>query len=59
MKEWKENAPNYSLGDELPWDLIDVSVSKEFLISEHENMETKDQTPWCEEFGCYDCGACH
>lgn len=59
MKEWKENAPNYSLGDELPWDLIDVSVSKEFLISEHEKMETKKQTPWCEEFGCYDCGACH
>ncbi len=59
MKEWKENAPNYSLGDELPWDLIDVSVSKEFLISEHEKMETKNQTPWCEEFGCYDCGACH
>ncbi len=59
MKEWKENAPNYSLGDELPWDPIDVSVSKEFLISEHEKMETKEQTPWCEEFGCYDCGACH
>jgi hypothetical protein len=47
------------LRDELPWDLIDVSVSKEFLISEHEKMETKAQTPWCEEFGCYDCGACH
>ena len=59
MKEWKENAPNYSLGDELPWDPIDVSVSNEFLISEHEKMETKEQTPWCEEFGCYDCGACH
>ncbi len=59
MKEWKENAPNYSLGDELPWDPIDVSVSKEFLISENEKMETKEQTPWCEEFGCYDCGACH
>ena len=59
MKEWKENVPNYSLGDELPWDPIDVSVSNEFLISEHEKMETKEQTPWCEEFGCYDCGACH
>ncbi len=59
MKEWKENAPNYSLGDELPWDPIDVSVSKEFLISEHDKMGTEEQTPWCEEFGCYDCGACH
>ena len=59
MKEWKENAPNYSLGDELPWDLIDVSVSKEFLISEHDKMGTEEQTPWCEEFGCYGCGACH
>ena len=59
MKEWKENAPNYSLGDELPWDLIDVSVSKEFLISENEKMETKEQNARCEEFGCYDCGACH
>ena len=58
MKEWKENAPNYKVGDELPWDVIDVSVSKEFLISEHEKMKDKAQTPWCEEFGCYDCGAC-
>lgn len=58
MKEWKENAPNYNLDDDLPWDVIDVSVSKEFLISEREKMESREQTPWCEEFGCYDCGAC-
>ena len=32
IREWGENAPSYDLEDELPWDCIDVSVSKEFLI---------------------------
>ena len=59
IKEWGEYAPNYEIGDPLPWDSINVSVSKEFLISEYEKMKTSDQTPWCEEGPCYNCGACN
>ena len=58
IKEWKENAPDYDIGDKLPWDSINVSVSKEFLKSEYEKMKNGEQTPWCEDGYCYDCGAC-
>ena len=58
IKEWAQNAPNYEFGDDLPWDSIDVSVSKDFLISEYEKIGTSEQTPWCEGGPCYNCGAC-
>ncbi|MCQ2964582.1 MAG: radical SAM protein, partial [archaeon] len=58
MKEWKEYVPDYEIGDSLPWDVIDVSVTKEFLLEEYKKIENKDQTPWCEENNCYNCGAC-
>ncbi|ADC46676.1 Fe-S oxidoreductase [Methanobrevibacter ruminantium M1] len=59
IKEWKENAPSYEIGDNLPWDCINVSVSKEFLESEYEKMKSGEQTPWCEDGYCYGCGACN
>lgn len=59
IREWAQNAPDYEFGDELPWDSIDVSVSKEFLISEYEKIKTSEQTPWCEDGPCYNCGACN
>lgn len=59
IKEWAQNAPNYEFGDDLPWDSIDVSVSKDFLISEYEKIGTSEQTPWCEDGPCYNCGACN
>lgn len=59
IREWGENAPSYGLEDELPWDSINVSVSKEFLKSEYEKIMTGEQTPWCEEGICYNCGACN
>ena len=59
IKEWGENAPSYDMGDDLPWDVIDVSVSKEFLKSEYEKLKTSEQTPWCEDGPCYNCGACN
>ena len=58
IKEWKQHAPHYDFGDELPWDCINVSVDKEFLKSEYEKIKTGEQTPWCEEDACYNCGAC-
>ena len=59
IKEWGENAPKYDLEDDLPWDSINVSVSKEFLKSEYEKIRTSEQTPWCEDGPCYNCGACN
>ena len=59
IKEWGENAPSYDLDDDLPWDSINVSVSKEFLKSEYEKISTGEQTPWCEDGPCYNCGACN
>ncbi|MBE6512496.1 MAG: radical SAM protein [Methanobrevibacter olleyae] len=59
IRQWGENAPSYGLDDELPWDSINVSVSKEFLRSEYEKIRTSEQTPWCEEGPCYNCGACN
>ena len=38
IREWGEKAPSYDLEDELPWDSINVSVSKEFLKSEYEKI---------------------
>ena len=59
IREWAQNAPSYDLEDELPWDSINVSVSKEFLKSEYEKIKTGEQTPWCEDGICYNCGACN
>ena len=59
IREWGEKAPSYDLEDELPWDSINVSVSKEFLKSEYEKIKTGEQTPWCEDGICYNCGACN
>ena len=59
IREWAENAPSYDLEDDLPWDPINVSVSKEFLKSEYEKIRTSEQTPWCEDGPCYNCGACN
>ena len=59
IREWSQNAPSYDLDDELPWDSIDVSVSKEFLKSEYEKIKTSEQTPWCEDGPCCNCGACN
>jgi radical SAM superfamily enzyme YgiQ (UPF0313 family) len=59
IREWGEKAPSYDLEDELPWDSINVSVSKEFLKSEYEKIMTGEQTPWCEDGICYNCGACN
>lgn len=57
-KEWLELAPKYDMGDNLPWKNIEVGVKDEFLKTEYERALNSDITPWCEEFGCYNCGSC-
>lgn len=41
-----------------PWHEIDVGVTDSYLKSEYEKMLNSQITPWCEEDGCYKCGAC-
>ncbi|NYB51979.1 MAG: radical SAM protein [Methanobacteriaceae archaeon] len=57
LGRWKKFIPKRSVNDELPWHLIDVGVTDEFLLNEYEKALNGDLTPWCETFGCYNCGA--
>jgi len=45
-----------SFDEVLPWDMIDVGVTKEFLISEAKKAEIAATTPQCRE-KCSNCGA--
>jgi len=58
IREWEKLAPKWDIEDELPWNNIDVGIKKEFLKEEYLKALKGDLTPWCETFGCYDCGAC-
>ena len=40
----------------LPWDIIDIGVTKEFLIKEHKKAVEEITTPSCRE-NCAGCGA--
>ena len=49
---------SYELSAVLPWDHIDVGVSKEFLAREYERSFAEEVTPDC-RLGCVDeCGLC-
>lgn len=42
----------------LPWDHIDVGVSKDFLLAERERALSGQPTPDCRTGKCGDCGVC-
>lgn len=44
--------------DKLPWHEIDVGISNSYLQNEYEKVVLGEITPWCEDKGCYKCGAC-
>lgn len=44
--------------DKLPWDFIDIGVSKEFLYEENERAQSGEPSWDCRESGCNDCGIC-
>jgi len=48
-------APSWTYASELPWDLIDSGVTKEFLINEDKKSRSGEITPNCRA-GCSDCG---
>lgn len=47
-----------SYGDKLPWDFIDIGVSKEFLYEENEKALMGELSWDCRETGCNECGIC-
>ncbi|MGB9608399.1 MAG: radical SAM protein, partial [bacterium] len=42
----------------LPWEIIDIGISKEFLIRENERAKKGETTPDCRYSPCSDCGVC-
>ncbi|MBQ9735511.1 MAG: TIGR03960 family B12-binding radical SAM protein [Clostridia bacterium] len=46
----------FGLDEWLPWDVIDIGVSKSFLLREHERAYAEKTTPACSEH-CSGCGA--
>ena len=47
-----------SFDEILPWDFIDIGVSRDFLKSENEKAYRGEPTFDCREEGCHDCGIC-
>ncbi len=47
-----------SIDETLPWDHIDLRISKEFLIKEREKAYRAEITRDCRIEGCYGCGVC-
>jgi radical SAM superfamily enzyme YgiQ (UPF0313 family) len=58
FREWKKIGIQWNLEDELPWKNIDVGIKHEFLKQEYQKAMDGEITPWCETFGCYNCGSC-
>ena len=56
--DWYKPINGYEIDDLLPWDNIDIGISKEFLKKEYQNAEKGVTTPDCRETGCTLCGAC-
>jgi radical SAM family uncharacterized protein len=44
--------------ERLPWDFINMGVSREFLAREYEKAKAGEMTPDCATGACTDCGAC-
>lgn len=45
------------LDESLPWDFIDLGITKDFLLEEWEKSQRGESTPDCREI-CSDCGIC-
>jgi len=46
------------LDQKLPWDDIDLGISREFLLQEWEKSRLEETTPDCRQGNCTDCGIC-
>jgi hypothetical protein len=48
----------YALDGLLPWDFIEQSVDKRYLLAERRKAFLEMQTPPCDTSTCHTCGAC-
>lgn len=55
ISEWMKYYPKFEIGDELPWDKINLGYKKSFLLREYRKMFKIETTPWCKEKSCYNC----
>jgi radical SAM superfamily enzyme YgiQ (UPF0313 family) len=58
FNEWQKLKPIPAIGSLLPWKNIDVGLNDEILLDEYHKAMRGEITPWCETFGCYECGSC-
>lgn len=43
---------------ELPWEFVDVGISRQFLVKEYGKALAGQETPDCTQAGCSGCGVC-
>ena len=55
ISEWEQYFPRYEIGDELPWDCINLGYRNSFIPREYRKMMKGKVTPWCGEAPCYNC----
>ena len=55
IEYWKKYLPKYKIGDPLPWDVINMGYTNNFIEKEHDRIIKGKSTPWCEVSPCYKC----
>lgn len=59
LNEWKKFSSTRNMEDPLPWRNIDVGLRDDFLKEEYLKLLNSEETAWCEESKCYNCGSCN
>jgi len=49
---------SYDINSNLPWDFIDIGVTKDFLVDEYRKSLQSLSTPNCVGHSCNNCGVC-
>lgn len=57
LELYKYLNEEYLIEDSLPWDFIDIGVSKKFLIEERKKALREEPTETCGEGICFNCGS--
>ncbi|MCL2064629.1 MAG: TIGR03960 family B12-binding radical SAM protein [Candidatus Cloacimonetes bacterium] len=56
--DWNKAVNGFAIEEPLPWDNIDIGISKDFLINEFKKAEKGCKTPDCRNDECCNCGVC-
>ncbi len=58
LKEWEKFTSSKEMEANLPWNNINIGLKDDFLKKEYLKLIKGIETPWCEEYKCYNCGPC-